>query len=481
MAEATVESRGMSGPSLRACRAEGARLVTAAVPAAAAAGVEAFQAGGNAFDAVVAAALVETVWLPMKCGLAGDAMVLLRRAGGPVEAWFSIGAGPAGLNAADALEETGPRSVGCPGAPEAYTLLASWGRLGSERPARTAARQADAGVEWLPVAVDLTREAADLLRCWNAQTPYLPDDDLPAPGDRLALPGMAHLLDRFASDGAGLFHGDIGAALVERVAPSGNPLGPEDLRRSHLMQRQPDETVLPDGTQLLTTPAPSYGRVLADAMASATAAGVAGAAGQVAATLAARSRFDARAEGGTSVVTAADDEGNVAVLVHSNSFPQYGSGVVLSEFDLVLNNRPGRGFATGAGPDHWNAPAAGRPPATTLQAWMLSTPDGPWREHWGATPGGQNQTAWNLQAIQTLLRDGPEAAAQAPRWGLTRGGLVVERNLDGARELAERPDARLCAEGELRSVVQIVSLPRRPGPAQAVADPRTGAVARAAS
>src|SRR3546814_11324180 len=71
-----------------------------------------FRSGGNAVDAAVAAALVETVWLPMKCGLAGDVVALLQRAGGPVEALLAIGRGPLALNQGARLQATGPASVG---------------------------------------------------------------------------------------------------------------------------------------------------------------------------------------------------------------------------------------------------------------------------------------------------------------------------------------------------------------------------------
>ena len=54
------------------CQARGPRgAVAAAAPAAALIGIEMLRAGGNAYDAAVAAALAETVLLPPKCGLAG--------------------------------------------------------------------------------------------------------------------------------------------------------------------------------------------------------------------------------------------------------------------------------------------------------------------------------------------------------------------------------------------------------------------------
>src|SRR5215210_4272640 len=52
-------------------------MVASAHPAAAFIGLSIMQRGGNAFDAAIAVAAAEGVVLPMKCGLGGDAFVLL--------------------------------------------------------------------------------------------------------------------------------------------------------------------------------------------------------------------------------------------------------------------------------------------------------------------------------------------------------------------------------------------------------------------
>src|SRR5690606_6047679 len=49
--------------------AAGPAVATAAVPKAAEVALAVLADGGNAYDAAVAACLVECVWLPMKCGL----------------------------------------------------------------------------------------------------------------------------------------------------------------------------------------------------------------------------------------------------------------------------------------------------------------------------------------------------------------------------------------------------------------------------
>src|SRR5690606_40886656 len=88
------------------------------------------------------------------------------------------------------------------------------------------------------------------------------------------------------------------------------------------------------------------------------------------------------------------------VVIHSNSFPRFGSGLVVPEHDLILNNRPGRGFSPD--PDHPNFPAPGRRPATTLHAWALSDSEGR-PELLGGTPGGENQMPWNTQLLCQAL------------------------------------------------------------------------------
>src|SRR5690606_35161165 len=110
----------------------GARgVVAAAAPQAAALGAEVMRAGGNAYDALVAAALAETVLLPPKCGLGGDLIALRLRPGADVpEALIAIGPAAAGLAAAveaGGLPEVGPLSVGPPAAPAGYAALAAEG------------------------------------------------------------------------------------------------------------------------------------------------------------------------------------------------------------------------------------------------------------------------------------------------------------------------------------------------------------------
>ena len=135
---------------------------------------------------------------------------------------------------------------------------------------------------------------------------------------------------------------------------------------------------------------------------------------------------------GTSIVSAADGDGNAVVVVHSNSYPRYGSGLVVGDYDLVLANRAGRGFTPE--PDHPNFPSPGRRPATTLHAWMTTADGGP--SFLGGTPGGDNQVVWNAQLLQGII-DGetaPGVLVTAPRWEWLPAddGVRIEAGFDDA-------------------------------------------------
>ena len=93
--------------------------------------------------------------------------------------------------------------------------------------------------------------------------------------------------------------------------------------------------------------------------------------------------------------------GNVVVLVHSNSFPRFGSGIVVPEYDLAAR-QPRRPRLHARRVGHPNFPVAGRRPATTLHAWAVADVDGRPR-FIGGTPGGANQMPWNAQTLARIV------------------------------------------------------------------------------
>ncbi len=458
-ARAVREASAVSGP----------RVVTAAHPAAASAGVAAFAAGGNAFDAALAACFVETVALPMKCGLAGDVVALFRRAGGRLQAMISVGPGPAALAAGASLQRLGPASVGIPGAPDGYATLYGFATLPLRLLVGAGVRAANAGTAWTRVGLSYVHEAAELLRQYNADTPYMPDGRIPNEGDLLRLPGLGALLERFADRGAALFDpdGPDGHRLLTRLAEAGGILRAEDLRLRPARVAEPVRLEV-GGVTLYGTPAPSGGSRLL-ALVHEVIQGAEAVQAVRAERVEAKRTGRLAQDGGTSVVTAADEAGNAVVVVHSNSFPRFGSGVVLSD-GLVLNNRPGRGFDLSAPPGSPAAPLAGRTPPTTLHAWAVQRPAG---LVMGATPGGINQLPWNVQAVTELLGGAdPVDLVYNPRWALNEADeLAVEPGAAAPPGAANRKDVPALSH---RSVQQVLDLPAA-GLLRAAADPRVAA------
>lgn len=404
-------------------RSAGAGVVGAQVPEAADAGAAVLAAGGNAYDAALAAAFVETVALPPKCGLAGDLIALVVGPDGRAESLVAIGPTPAGLAAAtgDAgPPETGGLAVGVPGAPAGYAALADRGHHSLADLVAPAAVIARAGVVVGPVLARLAAASAPLLRRHQPHgCAYLPDDRPSAEGDVLGLPGLAAALEDLAARGATLFAGPHGDELVATVRTASGVVDQADLLAGSESARWADApwTAIGDG-ELCFTPAPTYGPLLLDALAA-----VAGGTSSHDAVLTATRARDALAtDDGTSVVAAADEDGTSVVVVHSNSFPEFGAGLVLPGSGLVLGNRPGRGFRGRAG-------GPGSRPPTTLHAWARRTAAGDLAV--GATSGGEDQVVWNTQLLGPILRevgvaatDALRAGLEAPRWASAVDGAV---------------------------------------------------------
>ncbi|MEY2958440.1 MAG: hypothetical protein RLZZ01_1008 [Actinomycetota bacterium] len=491
--DAVTRLVGSVGVMAEQCTAASPRaVVAAAAPTAARIGASMIERGGNAYDAVVAAALAETVLLPPKCGLGGDLVAIVWHRGQPApEALLAIGGAPAGLAAvarSGGLTETGPMSVGVPAAPTGYAALADRAVFDRRTLAGPAIEAATEGFCWSTVCTLLAEQAADLvlsLRPPDARPDglrYYPDGRPIRPGTVVALPGLARVLDAWADLGPDLMAGDVGRAVADRVGLAGGVLTAADLTTARADWTAPVAADVA-GERVWATPAPTHGPSLLDSLARLGEVGSATPADVVRAT---RAAIDARRHSltdpsGTSIVSAVDRDGTMVVVIHSHSYPQFGSGLVVEEYDLVLANRAGRGFT--AEPGHPNFPEPGRRPATTLHAWALAPSCG-WRVL-GGTPGGASQMPWNAQTLTQLVGRGDRLTVRdiatsvvRPRWEFRpdggvraeagfeqdeRAGLDVVGDVAGDVDDVER--------WALRSAMQIVADTGRAY--VAVADPRT--------
>jgi gamma-glutamyltranspeptidase/glutathione hydrolase len=469
------------------CAAVGTHgVVCAAAPLAAQAGAAALRAGGNAYDAAVTAALAETVLLPPKCGFGGDLVAVRLRPGTSApDALLAIGGAPSGLAevaSAGTWREVGPMSVGPPAAAPGYAALADLGRLDRARHAAPAIELATVGFPWASVCSRLSEQAAALVHEMNVDgCVYYPGGSPISPGTITRLPGLVKVLEEFVARGARLMEGELGSAVVAAVRARGGVLNDDDFgfARADWAQCSVNTVATSEGdVTTWATPAPTHGPSLLDAVAQFGSANPSQVDVLREVMRAIKERRSTLADpSGTSTVSAADAEGNVVVIVHSNSFPRFGSGIVVPGYDLVLANRAGRGFTPE--PGHINFPTAGRRPATTLHAWAIAGVDG-YPRFMGATPGGANQMPWNAQTLARIARGetdpGVLVASPIWEWLPDDDGLRIEAGFELADVESLRgsvPRVTKAPRWGCKSAQQVVRVPRGSEPWVGAADPRT--------
>lgn len=205
-------------------------------PLAARTAIDVLQAGGNAADAAIAAAVLLGLCEPQMTGIGGDCFVLLKPAGEErVVALNGSGRAPKALQA-DALRAAGHatvpvygvESITLPGAIDAFcTLNADWGKLPLADLLAPAIHHAQAGV---PVA---PRVAFDWARTTHLQGAardfYLLGGQAPRAGQIFRAPGQAEVLRRIAREGrAGFYEGEVAQDMLDSLRAMGGAHTLED-------------------------------------------------------------------------------------------------------------------------------------------------------------------------------------------------------------------------------------------------------------
>jgi len=448
-------------------------MVCSAHPVAAFIGLGIIQRGGNAFDAAIAVAAAEGVLLPMKCGLGGDAFVVLHDARKRETVAFN-GSGVAAAGAtADYYRSRGHKTmpldgvhaVSVPGGVAVYEAL--WRRHGTmdwQELWEPAIRLAEDGVAITKyISARIADRAETLASFEHSAAMYLPNGRVPVAGERWSAPNLARTLKVIAKSGAdALYRGEIAEKLVAFLRQEGQTFTADAFVQQQAVTYAPLATDYRGLTVYETAP-PSQGFVLleqlnilegfelgklaptsaermhllieAKKLAFADRNRYAGDPAFVKWPLEAliskqhaakrRAEIDPRQarspagalvaehSGDTSYFAVADGNGNAISFIHSLS-NAFGSCVVAGETGITLNNRAGRGFSLD--PDHPNCIAPGRRTMHTLNAYMIHRDGQPWLV--GGTPGGDQQTQWNAQMITNVIDHGmgPQDAIDAPRF-----------------------------------------------------------------
>jgi gamma-glutamyltranspeptidase / glutathione hydrolase len=453
--------RSVVGPSAPVSSVRGVdAIVVTADQLATQAGMSAFEHGGNAVDAAVAANAAIAVTAPHMCGLGGDLFAIIHT-GRSVVALNASGRAGAGSDA-DALLHEGHRempfrhdirSVTVPGCVDGLVKLHDrFGKLPLEVVLQPAIRLAEHGFPASPLLVGSLSIVDDEAR---AQLHELAGQAL-RPGAVVRRPGVGRTLRRIAAEGREAFYGgEFGTGLL---ALAGGHFVAADLGRNqadwvdplvvdafgvHLHTVGPNSqgylfaaaARLVDGLDLPADPDdPEWAHLLVEAS---TVAGydrpqvlhdTADGAALVGAIQARRDLIDRRragprivpgAAGDTTYLCTADSHGMAVSLIQSNA-SGFGSWIVEQRTGINLHNR-GIGFALA--PGHPARLSPGRRPPHTLAPAMATRPAGDLAAVLG-TMGGDGQPQVLLQIATRIFfhHQSPAVTVDAGRWVLRGPG-----------------------------------------------------------
>lgn len=326
-------------------------LVASGHPETTAAAVEVLRAGGNAFDAVLAAGFAATVAEPCLTSLGGGGFLLARTAAGGDVLFDFFVASPAGVapgsgdmvpmpirfDRAVQVFHAGPASVAVPGVLAGYLHVHErLGRLDLARVVAPAVRLARTGVVVNRFSAQLIALLEPILTLTaEGRARFAPVGPVLAEGDTFVDPDVAGFLQ------------DVGEGAVAAV-PVVGPVTEADRAAYRVVEREPLRLAYRDAL-VLTNPPPSFGGSLVahglsrlEAMGGARPADHAEQAVAVAETLVAmaqeRVRFGSGTSRGTTHISVADTHGNLAALTTSNGS---GSGVFAEGTGVQLNNMMG--------------------------------------------------------------------------------------------------------------------------------------------
>ncbi len=427
------------------------------------------EAGGNAFDAVIAAGFASSVCEPGFTSLAGGGFLLARTAAGTDTLFdFFVDTPGRGLPA-DAMEPVfeevrvsfaaaeqvfhcGPGSVAVPGVLAGYLHVhRRLGRLPLADLVAPAVELARAGVEVSATqAADFALLAPILARTPASRAIFFPEGQLVGVGDTVRNPDLAGFLEALAADPSCTFYeGDGAERLVAQLAAGGGLITREDLGAYRVIERDPLRFRYRDRT-LLTNPPPTFGgALLALALHRMEADGASHPAGspehalRLAATMAGVDRDRAaghpevlaalrgdlgddpaarpQVNRGTTHVTIADAEGNVAAMTTSNGEC---SGDVIDGTGIACNNMLGEDDLH---PDGFHAAPAGVRVASMMSPTFVLDPEGAVELALGSGGSKRIRSAL-LQVLTATVDQGVplQDAVLAPRQHWDEDHLEVE-------------------------------------------------------
>ncbi len=443
------------------------------------AGLSVLRDGGNALEAMVAAAAAIAVVYPHMNNLGGDGFWLVHRPGQVPLAIDACGRSGAGVDVA-LYREQGLASIPARGPFAANTVagtVSGWqaalqasAELGGQMPL---ARLFEEAIHYAETGMPVSRSQAALTAAKAPEMTgvpgfsevFLPGGVLPAEGERFTQPRLAETLRRLAREGLDSFYrGPLGRSIAADLERAGSPLTRADLRR-HRASRPSALSIPLTGVRAFNLPPPTQGlaslailgifdrlaerhgvrcadefahvHLLVEAAKQAFAlrdreitdpaymavepeallqpAGLDAMAGAIDASRAAP--WTPMATRGDTVWLGAIDAQGIVVSFIQSIYWEFGSGVVLEETGLQWQNRGASFQLTGRGP---NRLEPDKKPFHTLNPALALFNDGKVMAY--GTMGGEGQPQTQSAIFTRYARFGVPLgeAVGAPRWLLGR-------------------------------------------------------------
>lgn len=463
--------------------------------------------GGNAVEAMVAAAATIAVAYPHMNGIGGDSFWLI---GTPVPgaALNVVGIDGCGAAALGVRRETYGSASAIPfrGGSAAITVagtISGWEqalalsheRLNGKMPlSRLLADAIDYARDGVPVTDSQYRSTLakrqELEPVSGFASAFLPGGDVPRAGSLFRQPRLGATLEHLARDGlASFYRGDLARSMARGLQSASSPLALDDLTRHQALQCAPLELEHSHG-RIFNMPPPTQGLVSLMILGLTDRVGINGldslGADYVHVLVeAVKKAFKVRDEhitdpaymkalasefltpgvldeiaSGIDMASAAPfgaglgpadtvwmgvvDRQGVSVSMIQSVYHEFGSGIVLAESGVQWQNR---GASFSLNPSHINALEPGKKPFHTLNPAMAALKDGRTIVYGTMGGDGQPQSQAAVFTRTAVLGMNPQDAVSAPRWllGRTWGQSSDTLKLEG--RFPEQTAAQLKARG----------------------------------
>ncbi|GAB6070620.1 gamma-glutamyltransferase family protein [Thiomicrorhabdus hydrogeniphila] len=504
------------------------------------AGMKILQQGGNAIEAMVAAAATISVAYPHMTGLGGDGFWLIHKPGEKPVAIDATGFSALAVNREDYAKQStlptrgGKAAITIGGAVSGWHQALMWAQKELDSKVdlslllNDALTHAKNGIEISEtLAITTQNKYQELVDIPGFSANFLKDGKPLVKGEILKQPGLVNLFESLINNGLeDFFQGEIANNIAQALADAGSPLSIADFNDYKAQFVEPLQSEISKGT-LFNLCAPTqgiasliilalYDRVYQDSWSELERVHHLVECTKQAFML--RDKFvtdpqrlkidledllesdfldklslkiesdkalDWPYEGqpGDTIWMGAVDKDGVMVSYIQSLYWEFGSGVVVPEYGLVWNNR-GVGFSLQKG--HINELAPRVKPFTTLNPALCLFKDGR-RMVYGTMGGeGQPQTQAAVFSRITDLNLSPEKAIAEPRWLLGRTWGDSQNNLKLEQSLANRIGTQLKNLGHDIEVVDDLAemmghagaiMTDLPGLVKAGSDPRSDGVA----